>query len=266
MLSMGMTLELDDFRRVARMPRAALTGLALQYSVMPLFGFLWASVFDLPTPLAVGLILVSACPGGVASNVIAYLARGDVPLSVTMTALSTVSAVAMTPLLTALLAGSRVPVPVGGLLVGTVQVVLVPVAAGLMLNRAAPRLVSHALRVSPSIAVVLITLIVASVMGAARDQALASGARLLVAVIALHAAGFALGYWLARAIAGGETVARTVSIEVGMQNSGLGAVLARQSFADPATAVPSALASVCQSLAGSLLAACWRRRPPTASR
>ena len=139
MLSMGMTVGFEDFRRIARERTSVLPGVALQYTLMPLLGWSIGWLLELPTPFAVGLILVSCCPGGTASNVITFLARADVALSVTMTTASTLLAVLMTPTLTALLAGSRIDVPAGGLLLDTVQVVVLPVVAGAVLKARFPR-------------------------------------------------------------------------------------------------------------------------------
>lgn len=259
MLGMGVTLELDDFRRVGRYKFAVACGVVLQYTVMPALGWSLASLYHLPTELAVGLILVASCPGGTASNVITFLARADVPLSVTMTAVSTLMAVIMTPTLTALLASSRVNVPAGGLLLSTVQVVILPIVAGVALNRYAPRLTKRILPAAPLVAVIMITLIVASIVGAGRDQVLSAGLQLVLAVFTLHTGGFLFGYLGTRLFGGRRTQARTISIEVGMQNSGLGVVLARQNFASPLVAIPSAISSVFHSLIGSLVAAAWRR-------
>lgn len=262
MLSMGMTLGFDDFRRVGRERARVLPGVALQYTVMPALGWSLGYLFALPPPFAVGLVLVSCCPGGTASNVIAYLARADVALSVTLTALSTVLAVVLTPLLTALLAGSRVDVPVGGLLLDTVQVVLLPVTAGAALKWRFPRAVDRVLPVAPLVAVAAISLIVGSVVGGGRERIIEAGPRLVLAVASLHAVGFLLGYLAGRLALRREVAARTVAIEVGMQNTGLGVVLAQQNFANPLVAVPGAIASVFHSLVGSLAAAWWRRRAP----
>ena len=259
MLGMGLTLEVDDFRRVARRPGLVAAGAVLQYTVMPLMGWTVARLLALPAPLAVGLILVACCPGGTASNVITYLALADVPLSVTMTAVSTVLAVAMTPALTALLASSRIDVPAAGLFVSTVQVVVLPIVGGLMLKRWAPRLTRAILPAAPLAAVLMITLIVASIIGAGRREIVDGGFRLLAAVFLLHTGGFALGYGLARLLSADEIAARTISIEVGMQNSGLGVVLARLNFANPLVAIPSAISSLFHSLIASLLAGIWRR-------
>ena len=216
----------------------------------------WA--LDLPREFAVGLILVSCCPGGVASNVISYLALADVPLSVSMTAVSTGFSVLMTPALTSMLASSRIEVPAAGLLLSTVQVVILPVAVGLVLRRYAQGLTRAVLPYGPFTSVVLITLIVASIIGSSRATILESGDLLVVAVFLLHAGGFFLGYTLARLVSPRVATARTVSIEVGMQNSGLGVVLAGQNFTSPLVAVPSAISSLFHSLIGSVVAGIWR--------
>jgi BASS family bile acid:Na+ symporter len=264
MLGMGITLSRDDFRRAAAMPRAVGVGLAAQYGIMPVLGLSVAWLFSLPTPLAVGVILVSCCPGGTASNVVTYLARAHVALSVLMTMASTFAAVAMTPLLTGWLAGTLVPVDAWGLFQSTVQVVLLPVLAGIALHHAAPRLVQAVLPVAPLVSVLAIALICASIIGQSAQAFRESGMRLVGAVFVLHAAGFGLGYACARALGYDITVARTLAIEVGMQNSGLGAVLARRHFADPLTALPAAISATFHSVIGSVLAAIWRVRPPGA--
>lgn len=264
MLGMGLTLSWEDFRRVGRFPRLVVLGMVLQYTVMPFMGWSSAYLYGLPTDFAVGLILVACCPGGVASNVISYLARADVALSVTMTAFSTVLAVIATPLLTALLAGSRIEVPVWGLLRDTAAVVILPIVLGLAMKRYLPGITRRIIPAAPLLAVALIVLIVASIIGAGKEDILKAGPSLLLAVFTLHAGGFLLGYVLSRLLGAEVIPARTISIEVGMQNSGLGAVLARQNFADPRFAIPSALSSLFHSLIASLLAAAWRRSAPSA--
>jgi BASS family bile acid:Na+ symporter len=261
MLGMGLTLGFDDVRRVSNRRLSLGLGVALQYTVMPLLGWTLARAYDLPTPFAVGLILVSCCPGGTASNVISFLARVDVALSVAMTAASTVIAILMTPVLTAVLAGSRIDVPMGGLLMSTVQVVALPLLTAGLLSRWAPRVTKQLLPVAPLLAVVMITLIVASIIGAGREAILAAGPRLLLAIASLHACGFLFGYLLIRLTGANEATARTIAIEVGMQNSGLGVVLARNNFVSPLVAIPSAISSLFHSLIASVLAAVWRRSP-----
>lgn len=260
MLGMGLTLTAADFRRVARRPGAAFAGLALQYTIMPLSGLAAAQALALPRPLAAGLILVCCCPGGTASNVIAFLARADLPLSVSMTALSTLVAPVATPLLATWLLGDRVAVDGWGLVRDTALVVLLPVGAGVLLRQRAPGLTRALLPVAPGAAVVVTVLIVSSVIGASRAALVQAGLPLVVAALSAHGLGFLLGYWPAR-LAGRPVLARTLSIEVGMQNSGLGVVLARGHFTDPLVAVPAALSSLLHSAIGSLLAAWWSRRP-----
>lgn len=258
MLSMGLTLEFGDFRRIAQRPGVVGLGVALQYIVMPFLGWSVAWGVGLPTPFAVGLILVSCCPGGVASNVISYLSLADVPLSVSLTAVSTALSVIMTPLLTTVYASSRVEVPAAGLFLSTLQVVIVPIVVGLALRRFVAKAAQAILPLAPLVAVVLITLIVASIIGSSRSPILESGMQLVVAVFLLHCLGFLVAYWLARLLRTGIITARTVSIEVGMQNSGLGVVLAGENFPDPLVAVPSAISSLFHSLIASVLAGAWR--------
>jgi BASS family bile acid:Na+ symporter len=261
MLGMGLTLTVDDFRRIVKMPGRIFTGALLQYTIMPFLGWSMAALFRLPPPLAAGVILVACCPGGTASNVVTYLAKADVPLSVTMTTLTTLMAVVMTPALTTWLVGSRVEVSFWGLLRDTIQVVVLPVVLGVSLNRFFSKVTQRILPIAPLMAVVFITLIVSSIVGMGREHILKSGLALIAAVAGLHAGGFFLGYVVALIVTKDQIAARTISIEVGMQNSGLGVVLARSNFASPLVAIPCAISSVFHSLIGSLLAAVWRRQP-----
>ncbi|HUG10625.1 MAG TPA: bile acid:sodium symporter family protein [Opitutaceae bacterium] len=260
MLGMGLTLTFEDFRAVGRMPKAVALGFVAQFTIMPALGWSMAKAFALETPFAVGLILVSCCPGGTASNVVAYLARANVCLSVVMTMCSTFAAVILTPLLTSLLAGTLVDVDEWGLFKTTFQVVVIPVLVGAWLNRRAPNLVRRTQAGLPLVSVIVIALICASIIGANADAVKGAALRLLGAVFCLHVFGFALGYAAARLMGCDVKIARTVSIEVGMQNSGLGVVLARKHFVDPLTAVPCAISSVFHSVIGSVLAGWWRWR------
>ena len=258
MLGMGLTLELRDFRRVLEMPRAVALGFIAQFAIMPTAGWAVAKLLALDTPFAVGLILVGCCPGGTASNVVTYLARANVALSVIMTMVSTFAAVVLTPLLTRFWAGALIEVDALGLFVSTLQVVILPLLLGIGLNRLSRRAVTAVLPYAPLLSVVTIALICASIIGQSAAAIKQSAGRLLLAVFLLHAVGFLLGYVGARLTGFDKQVARTVSIEVGMQNSGLGVVLARRHFADPLTAVPGAISSVFHSVIGSLLAGIWR--------
>lgn len=262
MLGMGITLSLADFARVAARPAAVATGFVAQFLIMPLAGWFVAATAGLETPFAVGIMLVAACPGGTASNVVTYIARADVALSVLMTTCSTLGAVVLTPLLVKLLAGRLVDVDAIGLFLSTLQVVVLPVAAGVAINRFVPRVVDRVLPVAPLVSVVMIALVCASIVGQNAAAIRTSGLRLLAAVAAVHALGFGVGYAFARVFGYDRSVSHTISIEVGMQNSGLGVVLAQKHFpAEPLTAVPCAISSVVHSVLGSLLAGCWRLRP-----
>lgn len=259
MLGMGLTLRPADFRGLLSGGRPYIIGVSGQFVIMPLCAWAIARLLQLDPALAIGLILVGCCPGGTASNVIAFLARGNVPLSVAMTATSTILAVGLTPWLTALYGGQFVPVPVGAMLMDMATVVLLPVAAGVALNAFLPGPTARIAAFSPLMSVALIVLIVGAIVGARRDSIAAAGVTLLIAVAALHICGFAFGY--AAAKLGRVSVAdrRTISIEIGMQNSGLGAKLAASHFAaNPMAAAPAAISAVIHSLIGSLLAGIWR--------
>lgn len=263
MLGMGVTLTVTDFRRVLTMPRAIAAGFVAQYLIMPFLGWSIARLLKLETPYAVGLILVACCPGGTASNVVTYLARANVPLSVLMTMCTTFAAVFMTPLLTKLLASRYVHVDAGALFLDTVKVVLAPLILGLGLNHYFPRAVKVALPAAPLVSVLFITLICASIIGQQATNIRESGGKLLCAVFLLHTGGFGLGWLFARTLGYDETIRRTISIEVGMQNSGLGAMLAKANFPLlPAAPTPCAISAVFHSIIGSLLAAVWRAFPP----
>jgi BASS family bile acid:Na+ symporter len=263
MFGMGITLSVEDFKRVLTVPRAVLLGVVAQFAIMPLLGWSLAHLFQLDTAFAVGLILVSCCPGGTASNVVSYLARANVALSVLMTMCSTFAAVILTPVLTKWLAGAYVPVDAWQLFLSTVKVVLAPVLLGLSLHHAAPRMVKLVLPIAPLLSVVTIVLICASIVGQQVASIRESGLRLLTAVFFLHVGGFTLGHLLARLFGYEELIRRTVSIEVGMQNSGLGVVLAQSGFPNlPAAATPSAISATFHSIIGSFLAGLWRWRPP----
>lgn len=260
MLGMGLTLSLEDFKGVMKYPKLVLLGLILQYTIMPYSGWFCGKIFNLSTPFAVGLILVACCPGGTASNVITYLARANVVLSVTMTSISTFMAILLTPALTLLLTGSRIEVNAIGLFTSTVQVVVIPIIIGLLMNKFMPKTTQKVVPYMPLVSIIFISLIVASVIGASKQEILKAGFSLIAAVFSLHFLGFLFGYLFSKLISKDEIASRTIAIEVGMQNSGLGVVLARSNFANPLVAIPSAISSLFHSLIASLLAAYWRKR------
>jgi len=259
MLGMGLTLSAESFAAVARRPALVALGVGLQFLVMPLAGWLLALLFGLPPQLVAGVVLVGAAPGGTASNVITYLARGDVALSVTLKASSTLLSVVLTPALTWLYVGRTVPVPTAEMLLGVVQVVLAPVALGVLLNRWLGRRLDTVRAVFPAFSVSAICLIIAIVVATNREE-IGQLAAAAVAVVVLHnLVGLAAGYWATRWLGYGEAQCRTLAIEVGMQNSGLAATLAMKYFT-AAAALPGAVFSVWHNLSGASLAAHWVRR------
>ncbi|TVU46445.1 hypothetical protein EJB05_05984 [Eragrostis curvula] len=263
MLGMGMTLTLDDLKTALLMPKELAAGFILQYTVMPLSGFLVSRLLKLPSHYAAGLILVSCCPGGTASNIVTYLARANVALSVLMTAASTFAAAFLTPLLTSQLAGQYVAVDPMGLFISTSQVVLAPVLLGAMLNQYCNGLVQLVSPMMPFIAVATVAVLCGNAIAQNASAILASGVQIVLSVCCLHASGFFFGYILSRILGIDVSSSRTISIEVGMQNSVLGVVLASKHFGNPLTAVPCAVSSICHSVYGSIVAGVWRSMPPT---
>lgn len=268
MLGMGITLSFDDFRRIMKMPGSIAAGVVLQFTVMPLTGVAVAIAFGFETGLAVGLILVACCPGGTASNIVTYLARANLALSVTMTMASTLVAIIATPLLTGWLAGIFIEIDRWSLFRDMVAVVLVPVIAGVLLNRYVPKLTASVAKVSPLISVFVVVLIVGSIIARSKPLIMDHAGTLLLALLVLHLTGFLLGFGISRLLGLGPGEQRTISIEVGMQNSGLGSSLASTpafaaQFSSALQAslapVPSAISAVYHVVLGSLLASIWRR-------
>jgi len=266
MLGMGLTLRGRDFGAVARKPGAVAVGVVAQFVIMPLSGWAIAAAFGLEKGLALGLILVACCPGGTASNVIAYLARANVALSVLMTMCSTLVAVVATPWLTSWLAGKYMPVDAWALFRSMVVIVLLPLLAGMAINSGLGRLknpdpVRRAVgAVGPVLSVAMIVLIVGCIVGLRKDQIASAAGPLFLSVLLLHLAGFGIGYLAMKVLGFDEAMRRTVSIEVGMQNSGLGSALAMKHFPELALApVPAAISAVYHCLIGSVLAAWWGR-------
>ncbi|WCD79009.1 bile acid:sodium symporter family protein [Pseudomonas sp. TUM22785] len=258
MFGMGLTLKTEDFREVARRPLRVLIGVLAQFLIMPGLAWLLCQVLRLPPEVAVGVILVGCCPGGTASNVMTWFARGDLALSVAITAVTTLLAPLVTPALIWLLASAWLPVQFGALFMSILQVVLLPIALGLIAQRLLSVRVRHLVEVLPLVSVVSIVVIVAAVVAASQAKIAESGL-LIMAVVVLHnGLGLALGYLAGKVFGLPLAQRKTLAIEVGMQNSSLGAALASAHFS-PLAAVPSALFSVWHNLSGSLLAALFRR-------
>jgi bile acid:Na+ symporter, BASS family len=265
MFGMGTALTLADFKRVAEQPYPVAVGLLAQFLIMPLMAAAIAKVFELPPAIAAGLILVGSCPGGTASNVITYLAKGDVALSVTMTSCSTIASVIATPYLMLWLAGMYVSVYPPELLLSILTIVIFPVAAGLIVRPFLADRVRQLDALLPVVSVALIVMVVACIVALSREQLLDTGALAFVTVAAHNSAGLLLGYAMAK-LAGLDAVrCRTIAIEVGMQNSGLGVALAHKHFADVLVALPAAIFSVVQNITGPAVANLWSRNSPNPS-
>ncbi|MFC4496758.1 bile acid:sodium symporter family protein [Streptomyces ovatisporus] len=259
MFCMGVTLTPPDFKGIARRPWAVAVGLAAQYLIMPGLGWLIVKALDLPPQLAAGVILVGCAPGGTASNVVTYLARGDVALSVSVTTLSTALAPLVTPPLTLLLAGEYLPVDAGSMVTDILKTVLLPVIAGLVVRLLAARYVRRALPALPWLSALTISLIVAVVVAGSADAIKSAAALVFLAVVLHNCLGLALGYGAARVSGMDEPARRALAFEVGMQNSGLAAALATAHFS-PLAALPSAVFSVWHNISGAVAAAWFARR------
>lgn len=261
MLSMGITLSIEDFRRVLQRFGAVALGFLSCYGAMPVLAFFLARAFSLPADLAAGVILIGAVNGGQASNLCTYIANGDVALSVMMTTSTTLGAIIMTPLISKFLIGTVVPVNAMGIALSTIQVVLLPIAAGMFLNRFANRFVRAVLPFSPVVGVAATVLLVGSSVAQCAPAVLQAGLTLQIPIVLLHLIGGLLGYFLV-AIAGyGEVVRRTAAIETAMKSSAFSFLLASLHFGTYLVRVPSAVSIVWMSLVGSSLAVFWRYVP-----
>ncbi len=260
MFGMGLTLTPADFLRIAGRPQVVGLGMALQFAVMPLAALAIGVGLGLEPMLLAGFVLLGASPGGTASNVICYLARGDVALSVTLTTVSTVLAVFLTPSLTWLYVGATVDVAVGAMLLSVLKIVVAPVALGVLINTFLGRFVRPVAPVFPLISVAAIVLAIAVVVALSADRIPEIGLLILVGVVLHNLVGLVAGYGGGVLFGQDRTTCRTLSIEVGMQNSGLALALVTQYFS-AAAALPAAVFSIWHNLSGAALASWWSRRP-----
>ncbi len=261
MFGMGLTLKIADFKVVFSHPRDVCIGFLAQFTIMPLLAWLLSRVFGLSPELTVGVILVGTCPGGTSSNVITYLAKGDVPLSVGMTAVSTIFAPIMTPLLTYLYAGETVDVQLLPMFLSILQVVIIPIALGFAINHFFPKFADGAADLLPLVSTLAIVAIVGAVVSANAAKILDCGLMVLCVVVLHNLMGYALGYGAARLLGMEPRKCRTVSIEVGMQNSGLATSLATVHFAQyPLATLPGALFSVWHNVSGAILAGIYAKK------
>ena len=266
MFGMGLATKLEDFKVVFSRPWDIAVGCVAQFTVMPALAWTLARLFGLDEALTVGVVLVGCCPGGTASNVITYLAKGDLALSVGMTGVSTLLAPFLTPALTLLLAGRTVDVNAYGMFVNILWVVILPILLGLAAKRFFPNATERAVRFMPTVSSVAIAVIIALVVAANAKRLWAGGVTIFIVVILHNVCGLALGYLIAAALRLAEPKRRALCIEVGMQNSGLAASLAAVHFAAyPMAAVPGAIFSVWHNVSGAFVARLFRKTNPVNS-
>ncbi len=274
MFGMGTQLTLGDFLRVFTVPKAVLIGLVLQFSVMPLVGKGLAMLATSDPEVAAGMVLIGSCPGGVASNVMTFLAKGNVALSVTMTSCSTLLAPLMTPTMTQLLAGAYVEVKFIAMMIAIIKMIILPVAGGLVANTILRKLGTaypnlkvvsiSIMRALPYISMFSICFIIGIITSLSRDSLLAGGFVLTIVIAAVvhNVVGYLFGYGGARALGLGETDSRTVAIEVGLQNGGMASGLAVKVWQSSMAALPSAVFGPWMNMSGAMLASWWSSRPP----
>ena len=259
MFGMGATLTFDSFATVFKRPKIILLGTSLQFLLMPLIAWLISKALRLPPEFLIGMVIVGACPGGTASNVISYLAKANVALSISLTAVSTMLSFLATPALTWLYIGKSVPVPVYNMIISILKIVILPVVLGTGVNTIFGKRLNKIKHVFPLVSVLAIVVIIGIIVGLNKDNIASVGILLIIAVALHNILGFASGYWVAKGLRFSEKNSRTIAIEVGMQNSGLGVALAVKYFS-VISALPGAIFSIWHNLAGSFLAGYWARK------
>lgn len=260
MFGMGLTLSPKDFKIVLSRPKDILIGCLAQFTIMPLLAWLLTLAFSLPKELALGVILVGCCPGGTASNVITYLAKGDLALSVGMTACSTLLAPIVTPLLVWLMAGTMVNVDTLGMLLSIVYVVIAPIIVGLLCQHFLPKLTKAVTPYLPAFSSLAIAVTVGIVVSHNADRLMLGGMIVILVVILHNLLGLSLGFTIGRLLRLEKPKCVALSIEVGMQNSGLASSLANMHFAAyPLATVPGAIFSVWHNISGALAAKLFQR-------
>lgn len=259
MFGMGMTLSVEDFKRVLKRPSVIGLGVLLQYLIMPFLAWCYAKILQLPLPIAAGLVLVGACPGGAASNVMCYLARGDVALSISMTACSTLLAIICTPFLTWFYLNTSIAVPVELMMISIFKIVILPVVSGLLLNHFLGDRLIKLKQLLPVFSMLAVVMIIGIIMALNHQQLQSLAIGVLLAVFLHNTSGLLLGYTISRTLGLNETECKTIAIEVGMQNSGLAVALAGKYF-QAAAALPGAVFSIWHNLSGAMMASYWTRK------
>lgn len=260
LFTMGTTLKLNNFLDVFKSPKEIIVGISAQYIIMPIIAFALASIFSLDLALTVGLILVGTVPGGTASDVITFLAKGDVALSVSLTAISTLLSPVLTPIITLLIIGNHIPFNPTEMFISIIQIVIIPIVVGLLLNYKFPNFCEKLKDYLPALSSIVICLIVAGVVGANKQAIFTSSGIIIVVIILQYFLAMLLGFAAGYLVGMKKKHMVTIAIEIAFQNSGLSTSLAKTHFPNLAQAtVPGALYSVWQNFAGSILAYIFRR-------
>jgi len=262
MLGMGTTMSVKDFEGVVKMPRAVVIGVACQFLIMPMLGFSLANAFNFPPEIAAGVILIGCSPSGLASNVMCFIAKANVPLSITVTSIATLLAPVMTPALMKVLAGQFIEIEFTRMMIEIMNIIILPIAVGLVLNRVFRNSAKIINKVMPLVSMGGIVLIVGIITAAGRESLLTVGWTLALCVLIHNLCGFLLGYWSARLLRLDEQSCRTVAIEVGLQNGGLASGIALQMGKVATVGLAPALFGPIMNTTGSLLATFWSQRPP----
>lgn len=262
MFGMGCELSLKDLAVVVKMPKAIFVGIIGHYTIMPLIAFTLANIFNFPKEVAAGIILVGCCPSGLASNVMAYLGRANLALSIAVTAISNLLAPLLTPLLMHLLAGKFVQVHFWDMAWDTTRVVLIPIFAGLLFNALVRGKLKWLDKLMPLISMAGIGIIIVIIVATGRDSLLKVGLLLILVMLIQNISGYTFGYWLSRLLGFKEKDCRTISLEVGMQNSGLASGLALLMGGIATIGLAPAVFGPIMNISGSSLATWWHAKPP----
>ncbi|QKF83066.1 bile acid:sodium symporter family protein [Halarcobacter ebronensis] len=258
MFCMGITLKISDFKRVLKRPKIVALAVSLQFLIMPFAAFVVSKIFNLSEELLIGMVLVGAVSGGTASNVIAYLAKADVALSITMTVVSTLLSIVVTPYLTLLYVGQTVPVPALDMLYSIFKIVFLPVVAGLVLNQIFDKYIKKSHDIFAFLSIVSIVFIIGIIIGINQEKVSSIASSLMLSIILHNLIGLVSGFYITKKLGFNQIEAKTVAIEVGMQNSGLAVVLAMKYFT-ALSALPGAIFSIWHNISGSIIAGYWSK-------
>ncbi len=265
MFGMGLSMSIRDFALVFQSPRGVLIGVSAQLMIMPIIGYCLSTVSNLPPEIAAGIVLVGCSPSGVASNVMAYLARANLALSITITSLSTLMAPLTTPLLMDVLAGELIPIDVPAMMWSIVQMILLPVGAGLLVNRMLGKQIMAFNSLMPFVSMTAIALVIVIITAAGRDSLLNIGLLLMGIVLVHNSSGYLIGYYYARLFRMNEENCRTIAIEVGMQNAGLASGIANSLGRIATMGLAPAVFGPLMNITGSILASYWHKRKPAST-